>query len=940
MARSSVLKGITIEFDANTTKLSKALDGFDDDTKRVNKELSLTRGLLKFNPGNTEIVAQKQTLLAKNIKITSDRLSMLKTVQSQVEAQFASGDLGEEEYRAFQREVVATEGRLKHYQSELKNSQTEQDELGQNTRQLDAYFEASGKSIDDYADVLGPALTSAMKEGRASSTQLETAINKIGKTSTESREDFDKFKAALKKVDDGGSIDELKTDLASIRPEAQRSAEALDNIASNTFTEKLQNIGDAFGNIGDKAKDIADSTIDAWSEMDDAVDNLTSKTGATGAAAESLGSSYEKVEGSMAGSQMEASDLSDTMAGLNSVFGLTGGRLESTSEYVAKFSAVTGQSGTEAVDALRNTLGKFNVQAKDIPGVLDSLASASQTSGVSVGDLESQVADAYPVFSQLHIGLQQGIGIVGQWAKGGVDASTALKGMQKASATYAAGNKTLSQGLTETFGKIKDAKSPVDALNAGVEAFGTRQAPAMVAAIQSGKVSLEDLQKASTDSTGKVKKSFEQTLDPIDDVNLAQKKMKQSLAEVGGEILSSVAPAMQKMVDFAKMATEAFTHLPDSMKSLIVIGGAIAVALGVVIPVVTSIITAFSAIGPALSAIGGVLTSVGAVFGLTLGPVIAIIAGVVAAVIAVIAVIKNWGAIVGWLQTVWGAVSGFFQGMWNGIVNVFTTAINWIGSFIQTGWGQALMFLVNPIAGIVNLIVQHFDQIKSVIMTVLTVVGSFISNTWNGIKTVTANVWNGITSSISNFVNGIKNTVTNVWNGIKNVTSSVWNGIKNAIMTPINAAKSAVQNVINAIKGFFNFHISWPHIPLPHFGIKPSGWQIGDLLKGSIPSLAIDWHAAGGIFNKPTLFQSGGGLHGVGEAGPEAVLPLNAETLAGIGAGIAATMSNSGQDSANILARILMWLQNGGLGDEISENAPRFPSQRDFVRDVRKALDA
>ena len=88
-------------------------------------------------------------------------------------------------------------------------------------------------------------------------------------------------------------------------------------------------------------------------------------------------------------------------------------------------------------------------------------------------------------------------------------------------------------------------------------------------------------------------------------------------------------------------------------------------------------------------------------------------------------------------------------------------------------------------------------------------------------------------------------------------------------------AKNIVWNIIDRIKGFFNFNIQWPHIPMPHFRIDPSGWQIGDLLQGSIPSLNIDWYAKGGIFTKPTIFPTLNGWAGVGEAGAEAVLPIN-----------------------------------------------------------------
>ncbi|WP_159458142.1 MULTISPECIES: hypothetical protein [Listeria] len=81
---------------------------------------------------------------------------------------------------------------------------------------------------------------------------------------------------------------------------------------------------------------------------------------------------------------------------------------------------------------------------------------------------------------------------------------------------------------------------------------------------------------------------------------------------------------------------------------------------------------------------------------------------------------------------------------------------------------------------------------------------------------------------------------------------------------------------------------------MPSFDISPRGWKVGDLLKGEIPTLDIDWHAQGGIFTQPTIFgASGGRLQGAGEAGTEAALPLKEKTLGAIGRGIAATMNGN-----------------------------------------------
>lgn len=106
------------------------------------------------------------------------------------------------------------------------------------------------------------------------------------------------------------------------------------------------------------------------------------------------------------------------------------------------------------------------------------------------------------------------------------------------------------------------------------------------------------------------------------------------------------------------------------------------------------------------------------------------------------------------------------------------------------------------------------------------------------------------------------------WDKIKEVAVRVWTGIKNAITKPIEAAVDFVKRMIEKIKNFFNFKVSLPKIKLPHFSIQPRGWRLGDLLEGIIPHLGIDWYAKGGIFNSPRVI-------GVGEAGPEAVLPID-----------------------------------------------------------------
>ena len=153
-----------------------------------------------------------------------------------------------------------------------------------------------------------------------------------------------------------------------------------------------------------------------------------------------------------------------------------------------------------------------------------------------------------------------------------------------------------------------------------------------------------------------------------------------------------------------------------------------------------------------------------------------------------------------------------------------------------------------------------WENIKTIVTEVMNAISVVVEAVWPIVKTIIVDSIQAIVDAID----GIKSVVDTV--------TTVFNAVKDAITNPVETARDIIRGVIDTIKGFFNFSIPAPHIPLPHFGISPAGWKLSDLLKGSIPSLNIDWYAKGGVINQPSLI-------GVGEAGPEAVIPLSGANM-------------------------------------------------------------
>ena len=221
-------------------------------------------------------------------------------------------------------------------------------------------------------------------------------------------------------------------------------------------------------------------------------------------------------------------------------------------------------------------------------------------------------------------------------------------------------------------------------------------------------------------------------------------------------------------------------------------------------------------LGGLISVLGTIITIapiVGTAFTVMLGPIGLVIAAIAAAIAVGVLIYKNWGKIKKKLVAIWTGIKIAALAIWNSIKNAVITA-------------------------------------------------------WNAIKNAAARVWNGVKTAVLTPIRALKSALSSVWSAIKNTVSRVWNGIKNAITHPIETAKKIIKGIIDKIKGFFSFKFKLPKIPLPHFSVKPKGWKFKDLLKGKIPKLGIDWYAKGGVFDSPSVI-------GVGEAGPEAVVPLD-----------------------------------------------------------------
>lgn len=444
------------------------------------------------------------------------------------------------------------------------------------------------------------------------------------------------------------------------------------------------------------------------------------------------------------------------------------------------------------------------------------------------------------------------------------------------------------------------------------------------------------------------------------------------------ELQGAIEPLGQPLLDIATKVAEVvksfgewFAGIGEGGQTAVLVVAGVLASIGPLLTMAGNLALVIPTVASALSGAGGAAGLLkGALAALTgsVGVVVAVVAGLVAAILYLWntnedfrnAVTEAWNAICTTVQSLIDQLRPYVEQAWTAISAAVQTAMDLIMPIVSAAFqfilavivpalqsilatvGSVFGTILSTVAGVMNGITQIIQGawalITGVFQTVLGVISGIVTGDFtmmsdgisailSGLTGIFSGTWNAVTSVVEGAVNTVKSVIEGGLNAALSIVGGVFDGIKGAIDDAMGGAANVVSDAIDAIKGFFNFRFEWPHLSLPHITYE----LIEVPVLGQIPNpatLGVEWYAKGGVFNGPSVI-------GVGEDGPETVVPYGKRGVMPLAEGIADELGGKASDDE--IVRELREIRRR-LPEYIRDNSARSieVNKREVARLVRE----
>ena len=649
----SRIKGITISIDGETRGLDKALQDVNKRSRDLQSELRQVDRLLKFNPQNTELLAQRQKLLADQVENTRERLTRLKNAQAEVQAQFERGEIGAEQYRAFQREIIETESKLKHFESQLESSRTK----------LEKYGEAMQKAGGRLKDV-GDQTTEI---GKGLSMKVTTPLLGVGTAAVMVGAEFERSMSKVSALS-GATGDDLK------RLEGQARELGKTTVFSATQAAEAQAFlamaGYEVNEILDSMPGLLDLAAAGQMDLGRAADITTNIMSAFGIEADRTAHVADALAKASASANTDVSQLGEAIKYLGPVANSLGWSLEESTAAVMSLSNA-GIQGSMAGQAFASSLSRLAKPTREMENLMRDL-------NISFFDADGVMRPLPDVIAELERGLQ---GMTAEQKSAALSTLFGAEAYKHWAVLLDEGSETLSENTQMLVEADGAAKQMADTMSDNF--IGA----------------LNQMKSALSESAIVIFKNIQPALESL------VERVKSA-----AEWFNNLSPRMQNMIILAG-------GFAAAIGPLLVVLGTLSASLGSIINIMGKLLPLFSGSKSAIGVFRTGIAALSGPIGIAIAAITAFIAIGIALYKNWDDVKKylenTWNGIKNVSTNIWNAIKNFFSSTWDTISRTVSNVLNQIRNSISNNFNNMLNSVRNVLTNLRNTVTNIWNNVLS-----------------------------------------------------------------------------------------------------------------------------------------------------------------------------------------------------------------------------------
>ena len=735
---TSRIKGITVEIGGDTTKLQTALQGVNKEIKGTQGQLKDVEKLLKLDPGNTELLAQKHKLLGEAVGETKQKLETLKTAAEQANTALANGEITQVQYDALQREIIETESDLKNLESQASKSAVALEKISQAGEKI----QSAGEKVSSAGEKLLPVTAGVAGLGIAAVTtaaSFESSMSQVQAT-------MGVTKDAVSSVN-GQSVNTMDT-LSNLAKKmgsetafsAKQCADALNFLALAGYdTQQMCDTLPTVLNLAAAGSlDLAtasDMVTDAMSALGMGVDESEKMVDQMAKTASSTNTSVAQLGEGILTIGATAKSIKGGTAELNTALGIL---------------ANNGIKGAEGGTHLRNMILSLQNPTDKAAGCMESL-------GLQVYDSEGNMRSMNDILGDLNASMD------------------GMTSEQKSNIISQIFNKT---DLSSVNALLANTGETWDNLqNSITNSAGAAQ--------QMADTQLDNLQGQLT-----ILQSALEGL-AISIGELLMPYIKQIVAHIQSFIdwLNSLDEETKKIIITVALIAAA-------LGPVLIVLGKVITAIGSILTFIPKLVSGFSMVGKAFRALGSILTT--NPIGLIVVAITAVVAGLILlyqkcewfrnGVNAIMQQVADF------FQKIWSGICSFFTetvpSAWASLVSLFQGVPEWwsgiwqsVSSFFLQIWSQICSFFTDTIPNAWNSVVSFFSSIPSWWIGIWQSVSDFFVSVWTDM--MNNPILTALTDMISQLWSNLVTTLQGIWSGLVSIASGAWELLKNTILAPV-----------------------------------------------------------------------------------------------------------------------------------------------------------